>query len=168
MAHPVERFAVALLLGSRWLMAPLYFGLIAALLVVLAEFFRELAHVAADFPGMASAQVVLAALKLIDLVLIGNLILILLAAGAEIFSSRVLAADHGGQAKWMGPVDFGALKLKIIASLVAIAAVDLLESFFNIESVDKSSLLWEILILLAFGAAGVLLALADRLTDKPH
>lgn len=166
MPSPLERFAVALLLGSRWLMAPLYFGLIAALLIVLAEFFRELFHIVVDFSGFATAQVILAALKLIDLVLVGNLVLILLAAGAEIFSSRVLAEDHGGQAKWMGPVDFGALKLKIIASLVAIAAVDLLESFFNVETVDKSTILWEILILLAFGAAGVLLAVTDRLTEK--
>ncbi|MBV8888106.1 MAG: YqhA family protein [Alphaproteobacteria bacterium] len=168
MPNRFERFTVAILLGSRWLAAPLYFGLIGTVIIVLVEFFREWAHLVAGFADITGKDLTLAILKLIDLVLIGNLILILVAAGAEIISARAVESDHGGRPDWMGSAAFGSIKLKIIASLAAIAAVDLLESFFNIESTNKTDLLWEIATMLAFGAVGVLLAWMDRLASEPH
>ena len=38
---PIERFFERGLFASRWLMAPFYFGLVAALLVLLVAFVRE-------------------------------------------------------------------------------------------------------------------------------
>jgi uncharacterized membrane protein YqhA len=52
MFQNIERFIAATLRASRWLMAPLYLGLIAALGIVLVEFCRELAHTIAGFGGI--------------------------------------------------------------------------------------------------------------------
>jgi len=92
---------------------------------------------------------------------VANLVLLIMAAAAEIFVPDEPTAATGGR----GPprsVDISALKLKVFG---AIAAIEVLESFINIESVDKQNVLWEILILLALVVSGVLLAWMDRLGD---
>jgi uncharacterized protein (TIGR00645 family) len=159
----VERLVAATLRASRWLMAPLYLGLIAALGIILVEFFRELVRIIAGFGDMTSEMVNLAVLKLIDIVLVGNLVVIMTAAGVQaLASSAVPAAD---QRDWMGKLDFSGLKFKILESIVAIVAIELLETYVNISSTDKSDVLWKILILLTLVLSGVLLAWTDRLTS---
>ena len=161
MFQKIERLIAMTLRASRWLMAPLYLGLIAALGLVLVEFYRELAHTIAGFGEMTIDMVNLAVLKLIDLVLVGNLVFIMTAAGVEAMAfSAVAAADRRD---WMGKLDFNGLKLKILASIVAIASVELLETYMNIGSMNKTDVLWKILILLALVLSGVLLAWMDRL-----
>ena len=154
------------LLGSRWVMAPLCIGLIVALLIVLVQFFRELADAVLGFAGMSGADVILVILKLVDLMLVANLVLLIIDAGVEIF----LPTSNEDQPRPTGAgiAEFAALKPKLFASITAIAAVDLLESFINIETVDKTTLGWEVATLLAFVVAGVLLALMDRLTAERH
>src|SRR5258708_34325246 len=128
-------------------MAPLYLGLIAALGIVLVEFYRELAHTVAGFGEMTIDMVNLAILKLIDLVLVGNLVLIMTAAGVQALASSAEAAAD--RRDWMGKLDFSGLKFKILASIVAIAAIELLETYMNIGSFNKTYGLWKTLILLA-------------------
>mgnify|MGYP001549925116 FL=1 len=45
MGKILAQIVPTILIGSRWLMAPLYLGLIAALVVVIVEFFHELAAI---------------------------------------------------------------------------------------------------------------------------
>ena len=158
----IEALLVRFLLGSRWLMAPLCLGLVAALVVVLVEFFRELVQGIVGFSAMHSAEVILVVLKLVDLVLVANLVLLIMAAAAEIFVPSEPAAGtvHRGPPRG---VDISLLKLKVFGSISAIAAIEVLESFINIESVDKQNVLWEVLILLTLVVSGLLLAWMDRL-----
>ncbi len=149
------------LLASGWGMAPFCVGLIVALLLVLAEFVRELVQAVLGFAGMGGSEVIIAALKLVDLVLVANLVVMIIAAGVEIFLPAS-APDEGGLAS-AGVVDFAALKLKVFASISAIAAIDLLENFLNIDSVHQAGVLLEIAMLLTFVLSGVLLAWMDRL-----
>jgi uncharacterized protein (TIGR00645 family) len=161
----VERLIAATLMASRWLMAPLYLGLIAALGIILVEFYRELAHTVVGFGQMTPHMVNLAVLKLVDLVLVGNLVVIMTAAGVQALASSAVAARD--QRDWMGKLDFSGLKLKILASIVAIAAIELLETYMNIDSMDKTDVLWKILILLTLVLSGALLAWTDRLGSDP-
>ena len=153
------------LIASRWLMAPLYLGLIAALIIDAFEFFEELIHTIVGVPGLDANGTILAVLKLVDLVLIGNLVLIMIVAGIGTLGTIARSDDDAPLAQFMGKVDFSGLKLKVIVSLVAIAAVDLLESFVEVHSTDKTDLMWQIAILATFVVTGVLLALMDRLHD---
>jgi uncharacterized protein (TIGR00645 family) len=157
----------AALLGSRWGMAPFCLGLIAALLIVLVQFFCELAHVVAGFAAMGDSDVILAVLKLVDLVLIANLVVMIIAAAVEIFLPT--AAHQRYQDEGAGDIaDIAALKPRLFASISAIAAIDLLESFINVDRADKSDVLWEIAILLAFVVSGVALAWMERLGAERH
>ena len=164
----LETVIAGLLIASRWLMAPLYLGLIAALIVVGVEFFEELAHTVMGFASLDADAVILATLKLIDLVLVANLVLIMISAGIDTLGSVASNAEHAGWAEFMGKVDFSGLKLKVVVSLVAIAAVDLLESFVEINTANKTDLFWQIAILATFVLTGVLLAWMDRLATEPH
>src|SRR5579864_5166703 len=121
MFRTVERLIAATLIASRWLMAPLYLGLIAALGIVLVEFYRELAHTVVGFGLMTPNMVNLAILKLVDIVLVGNLVVIMTAAGVQALASNAVAASD--RQDWMGKLDFHGLKFKILASIVAIAAI---------------------------------------------
>jgi uncharacterized protein (TIGR00645 family) len=156
----------AVLFASRWVMAPFCLGLCAGLLIVLAHFLRELWHAATDFPGMSGAEIILAVLKLVDLVLVANLLLMIIVAGVEIFAPSVV--ENSDRPHAAGIAEFAAYKPRLLASIVAIASVDLLESYINIDSVDKSTVLWEIVIVLGFVVTGVLLACMERLSGERH
>ena len=106
-------------------------------------------------------------LKLVDLVLVANLVLIMIGAAVEIFVPKAAALDRA-RAELPGVVDFTALKLKVFGSISAIAAIEMLETFVNIHVVDKQDVLWEILILLVLVVAGVLTAWMDRICEARH
>jgi uncharacterized protein (TIGR00645 family) len=165
MLKRLEAVIEAALIASRWLMAPLYLGLIAALVVVGVVFFEELVHAVAGIGRLDADGVILAVLKLIDLVLIANLVLIMISAGIGTLGG-MSSSDHAEWAAFMGKIDFSGLKLKVVVSLVAIAAVDLLESFVEIDTTNKTDLLWQIAILATFVVTGVLLAWMDRLAES--
>jgi uncharacterized protein (TIGR00645 family) len=168
MLKRVEALIAGTLIASRWLMAPLYLGLIAALVMVIAEYFRELFRVIMDFRALDSSEMILAVLKLVDLVLLGNLLLIMLFAGILTLGANILTENHPNWSRFMGNVDFAGLKLKVVASLTAIAAVGLLETSIGVEKVKKEDVLWEVIILLAFVVTGLLLAWTDLLVARRH
>jgi uncharacterized protein (TIGR00645 family) len=155
------------LLGSRWGMAPFCLGLVAALLLVMAQFFRELAHALVGFAEMGDSEIILALLRLVDLVLLGNLVVMIIAAGVEIFLPTA-AHQREAEAGERDIVDIAALKPRLFASISAIAAIDLLESFVNIDQADREAVLWQVAILLAFVVSGVLLAWMERLGSARH
>ena len=168
MLERLETLIATALIASRWLMAPLYTGLIAVLVVVVVAFFHELLLTVGALPQLSADAVILAVLKLIDLVLLANLVLIMIFAGVCTLGGALALTDRAGWTQFMGKIDFTGLKLKVVASLVAIGAVDLLESFVEIGTTNKSDVLWQIAILLTFVLSGVLLAWMDRLVQQPH
>jgi uncharacterized protein (TIGR00645 family) len=168
MLQTCEKFLASLLIASRWLMAPLYVGLLAVLVVVVVAFFHDLAETIRGLADLHRDGVILATLHLIDLVLVGNLVLIVIGAGIDTVVSRRVADGLRSRPIWMAKEDFAGLKLKVVASIIAIAAVDLLESYIEIDTVDTGRMGWKIAVFMAFVVAGVLLAWMDRLTVDTH
>ena len=82
-------------------------------------------------------------------------------AGFERLVQRTPDLEHGSSDE--GIVDFAVVKLRVVASISAIAAIELLETFVNIDQADKTDVLWQLAILLTFVLSGVLLAWMDRL-----
>jgi uncharacterized protein (TIGR00645 family) len=171
----LERFLERSLFASRWLMAPMYVGLVIALLALVVIFIQELVHVVpVILSGAAHAEdAILLALSLIDLSLAGNLVLIVIFSGYENFVSKLDIGETVDRPSWMGTVDFSGLKMKLVASIVAISAIALLKAFLEASesagSIDATKMLWLVIIHLTFVVSGVLLALMDwlaSLTDK--
>ena len=167
----VERRFETMLFASRWLMAPMYLGLVAALGLLVVIFMRELAHELPLAFTMKSEDAILLVLSLIDLTLAGNLLLIVLFSGYENFVSKFDLEEGQDRPNWMGTVDFSGLKMKLIASIVAISAIDLLKWFMSIEDAGNSPIIdrqlyWLVAIHLTFVVSGVLMALMDYLASK--
>lgn len=157
------------LFASRWLMAPMYLGLVAALAMLTVVFLRELAASLPRSFSMDAEEGILAVLTLIDLTLAANLLLIVLFSGYENFVSKLDISDTVDRPSWMGTVDFSALKMKLIASIVAISGIYLLKQFMEIgndATFNASYLMWLVIIHLTFVCSGVLLALMDWMGAK--
>jgi uncharacterized protein (TIGR00645 family) len=161
------------LFSARWLMAPMYLGLVVSLVMLVVIFVKELAAYIPQVLTMTADQGILSILTLIDMSLAGNLLLIVLFSGYENFVSK-LDIDHGGdRPDWMGKVDFSGLKMKLIASIVAISGIHLLKVFMALgkggdaaHAVTVDTLTWMVVIHLTFVTSGVLLALMDWLAAK--
>ena len=115
----LEKFIENLMFASRWLLAPFYFGLIISLFFLLIVFIKEIVHFLLHF-STNETELILFILTLIDLSFAGNLLLIVIFSGYENFVSKINISDHEDKPEWMGTVDFGGLKLKLISSIVAI------------------------------------------------
>jgi uncharacterized protein (TIGR00645 family) len=166
---PAKRVEIALenmLFSSRWLLAPFYFGLAISLIVLLIKFLAELVHLATGAFTSTESDVILGLLTLVDLTLTGSLLIIVIFSGYENFVSKMDHSDHGDRPEWMGTIDFAALKLKMLSSIVAISAVQLLRQFMSLGVVTperERELFWLVVIHLVFVVSSVLLALSDRI-----
>ncbi|HEV8678035.1 MAG TPA: TIGR00645 family protein [Stellaceae bacterium] len=163
-----ERWLEGVLFSSRWLMAPFYLGLVLALAAMLYVFVVELVTELSHITTLNPEGAILMGLSLIDLSLAGNLILIVVFSGYENFVSKIDIGGHEDRPAWMGTVDFSGLKLKLVASIVAISAISLLRSFMKIGegAIDEVDLKWRVIIHLTFVTSGVLLALMDLLSSR--
>jgi len=162
----MERWIERGLVASRWLMAPFYFGLVVALGVVLVKFGQELYHYLHDALSLTEEGTVTGALALVDLALLGSLILIVVYSGYENFVSRIEPGSNVHWPAWMSKVDFAGLKLKLMASIVLISAIQVLKVFMEVRSLTDRDLMWMVGIHMVFMFSSVILALSDWLQAK--
>jgi uncharacterized protein (TIGR00645 family) len=160
---PIERVIEGLVFNSRWLMAPFYIGLVVSLAVLLLKFLMMLWEFILHAPGAKETDIILGALSLIDVSLVGNLIVIVVFSGYENFVSRIDPGGHPDWPEWMTKVNFDGLKQKVLASIVAISAIQVLKAFMNIDAAfDATRMTWLVGVHLAFVISALLLALSDR------
>jgi len=164
----IERVIERTIFASRWLLAPFYLGLILGLVALLIKFAQRAVSLLATVLSASGNDVIVGILSLIDLSLMANLLLIVIFAGYESFVSRMDLEGHAVRLDWMGQIGFGDLKLKLMASIIAISAIYVLEEFMNVGNVSDRDLAWVTGIHLAFVISGVLLAVMDRLTGREH
>lgn len=165
MHKKTEKFLEVLIFNSRWLLAPFYIGLVVAVFMLLIKFVQELLHFLPQVFSSSESDVVLAVLTLVDISLVGNLLLMVIFAGYENFVSKIDVADHEDRPEWMGKVDYAGLKIKLIASIVAISGIELLKAFMNVNELTNTQLAWKVGIHITFVTSGVLLALMDRIAE---
>jgi uncharacterized protein (TIGR00645 family) len=152
---------------SRWLQAPLYFGLIVAQGVYVYHFMIELWHLLEKTTIITETQIMLVVLGLIDVVMIANLLIMVIIGGYETFVSRLRLHDHPDQPEWLSHVNAGILKVKLATALIGISSIHLLKSFINATDLTTHTLLWQVSIHMTFVASALILAWIDRLTFRP-
>jgi uncharacterized protein (TIGR00645 family) len=159
----LERF----LLASRWLLAPLFLGLLVALVALLVKAGQHVIHIAETILTATESDVILSALGLVDLTLAASLILIIIFSGYENFLTTLDGGGRGHFPTWLTRIDFTGMKLKLLASIVSIAAVQLLRVFMSVTERSDREVFWSATLLVVFVLAAVLLALADKI-DGGH
>ena len=165
-----QHFLEVFIFGARWLLAPLYIGLVGALALLLWRYGIEFLSLATHINSSDAHDFTLDLLGLLDLVLLGNLVLIVLFAGYENFVSKIeIAENNTDRPSWMGTIDFSGLKLKLIGSLVALSVIELLKDFIELSNHESEEVgqgtIWRIIIHLTFVVSGVLFAVMDRLGE---
>lgn len=164
----VESFLERFIFGSRWLLAPFYLGLVAAIALLLVKFAKEFMHLLPTVFNGTGGDVMVGVLTLVDVALVANLLLIIIFAGYENFVSKIDTGNHEDRPDWMGHVSFSDLKIKVIGSIVAISGIELLKAFVNVDAYTTEQLAWKVGLHMAFVISGVLFALMDRLSGKAH
>jgi uncharacterized protein (TIGR00645 family) len=156
------------LFASRWLAAPIYVGLVFCLIMLLVVFVRYLFWIGAQIFTLSLHQAAVAVLAFIDLALIANLLLIVIFVGYESVVSR-LDVEHDDRPSWIGEVGYSGLKIKLLSSLVAITAIDLLKAFMELQSGEAlplAELRWLVGIHLTLLATLVLSSLGNWLNGE--
>jgi len=159
--HRVER----VILNSRWLLTPLYLGLILVVVALGITFFRELWHLFAVIMTATESDVVLMVLALVDVVLVANLLVMVVISGYENFVSDISVEPGDDKPSWLGKIDAGNLKVKVAAAIVAISSIHLLRAFLNVNEVTNDKIILLMVMHLVFVFSALLLAYLDRISN---
>ncbi|MDC9589273.1 TIGR00645 family protein [Xenorhabdus sp. XENO-10] len=175
----MERFFENMMYASRWLLAPVYFGLSLALLALAGTFFHEIYTIAMTLLGkyidshgkiveMTEALLILKLLSLIDMAMVGGLVVMVMFSGYENFVSRLDIDAHKEKLSWLGTMDASSLKSKVAASIVAISSIHLLRIFMEAQSLPDNKLMWYVIIHLTFVLSAFIMGYLDKITRNHH
>jgi uncharacterized protein (TIGR00645 family) len=164
----LETFLEQSLFAGRWLMAPMYLGLLLSLVALLIHFIHDFLKLFNGIYDASAQDIALKVLGLLDTTLLGNLVVLMIFSGYENFVSKINSAKNAeDRPTWMGKVDYSGLKIKLIGSLVAISVIELLKDFVEArEDLNAESIKWRIAIHLTFVISGLLFAVMDYIADK--
>lgn len=163
-----EHFLEWFMFASRWLLAPFYVGLVIAIGLLLIKFGKELWGLLPMVVEGTGSTILVGVLTLVDIALVANLLIIIIFAGYENFVSKINTGDSEDRPEWMGHVSFSDLKIKLIGSIVAISGIELLKAFVDVRAYTNEQLAWKVGLHMAFVVSGVLFAVMDKLSNKPH
>jgi uncharacterized protein (TIGR00645 family) len=155
-----------IIFASRWLQAPLYFGLIAVQLIYTYKFIVELFHVIGSASVSTEQQLILGILSLVDFTMVANLIAMVIIGGYATFVSKLNLDSHDDKPDWLDHIDPGAIKVKLASSLIGISSIHLLRSFIDISVADVEKIKWQIIIHMTFIASTLFLALSEYIMSK--
>ena len=160
----IGRAIEAIIFTSRWLVLPLLVGLIIGLAALIYKFLGALVGFVLAINTAGHEDVIVSILKLVDISLTANLVLIVICSSYENFLAPIDPAEHPDWPHGLTGIGFTGLKQKLLGSIVAIAAVNVLEWLMDIDRhADSVKLAWVVGILLAFAVAALILAIADRI-----
>ena len=135
-------------------------------------------------------QIMIAVLGMIDVVMIANLLVMVIVGGYETFVSRLNLRGHPDEPEWLSHVNAGALKVKLATALIGISSIHLLRSFIQLGTpapiklevgmtveqqvqlaehaaqAMNQTMLWQVVVHLAFVFSAILLAMTDRITTR--
>lgn len=153
------------LFASRFLLTPLYLALALSLVALLGKAGMHLYQLLTQLPSLDDEGVLLTELAIVDMTLTASLVVIVFLSGYTNFVAPVVMREGDGRPHWIAEIDFSELKLKLMASIVAISAIKLLEGFMEIEHKSDRELGWLVGIHMTFVVSTLFLAVSDRLSD---
>ena len=164
----MERFLENAMYASRWLLAPVYFGLSLGLIALTIKFFQEIFHILPHIFSVSESDMILTLLSLVDMTLVGGLLVMVMFSGYENFVSQLDINEGKEKLSWLGKMDATSLINKVAASIVAISSIHLLRVFMDAKNVPDNKLMWYVIIHLTFVLSAFVMGYLDRLTKVKH
>ena len=183
----IENSVERVIFGSRWLLAPIYLGMIIAQGLYTWKFLQGLWHLAWDVNTSTEVAFLQGVLGLIDFLMVANLIVMVVIGGYATFVSKLDLEDHPDRPAWLDHIDPGTLKTKLAGALIGVSGIHLLTTFSQlglglngsvgpvdahgatvaaVGAVDYRVVLWQVAIHLTFVLSTIFLAWADLLLEK--
>lgn len=161
----MERFLENAMYASRWLLAPVYFGLSLGLIALT---IKLIFHILPHIFSVSESDMILTLLSLVDMTLVGGLLVMVMFSGYENFVSQLDINEGKEKLSWLGKMDATSLKNKVAASIVAISSIHLLRVFMDAKNVPDNKLMWYVIIHLTFVLSAFVMGYLDRLTKVKH
>lgn len=152
-----------IIFSSRWLQAPLYFGLIIVLIVYVYQFALGLVHLTQSAHRLNEEMIMLQALDLIDVVMIANLLIMVIVGGYQTFVSKLQIKDHPDQPEWLDEVNAGTMKVKLALALIGISSIHLLRTFIDPSVKQNFAIMWQVIIHLTLIVSAIAIAFTNKL-----
>ncbi len=161
--NPVKKNLGQLIFLSRWLQAPLYFGLIIGLIAYIYRFGIELVELVKHINTFDNNELMLSVLNLIDVVMIANLLIMVIIAGYETFVAKMALRGHPDHPEWLDELNAGTMKIKLAIALVAISSIHLLATFIDAGQLSNWEIMWQVVIHLTLVVSALAMAFTNRL-----
>lgn len=155
-----------LIFVSRWVLVPIYLGLILGAVLYTFKFAEELWNIMHHFISMSESEMMVELLALIDISMIGNLLIMIIIGGYSIFVHEMKFENAHDKPQWLNHINSGTLKVKMGMSLIGVSSIHLLKIF--IESEGPNSIFIKCSIHVIFITSTLLLAFTDRLLHPPE
>jgi uncharacterized protein (TIGR00645 family) len=153
----IERFVFAI----RWMLVPLYLGLVVALALYIAHFTHEVFEMALHMGENTQKQdiLMLFILELVDMTMISQLVVMTIQGGYAIFI-RPLTGELGNLPQWLKHgLGTSEQKIKLGMSIMGIMMVQLLKNFIGLTEAHSltAEQLWQREVMLGWIMAATLM-----------
>jgi uncharacterized protein (TIGR00645 family) len=155
--------------GARWVLMPAYLALALSLIVLACMSVMEFVQLILQLRLYDEASAVAQVLVIVDLVLVMNLVLMILFVGYVNFVSVIRVRKLEDWPDWMGNLDYSGLKIQVLGSIIAIAAIKLLRAYLDLSETNKvetGRLKWMTIINITFVVSVLILSASNRLHVK--
>lgn len=105
-------------------------------------------------------------LRLIDVMMISNLLVMVIIGGYETFVSRLRLKNHSDSPEWLSHVNTNTMKIKLALALIGISSIHLLKTFINIEKIPESAVILQITIHISFLLSVLAIVYTSKLAEK--
>lgn len=168
-----RRLQEAQLLAARFMLVPMYVGLILVMFFYNYAFFLELCRMGVGIFHQTTELkefLLMGALSLLDMAMIANLIVMIMIGSHSIFVAEILTKDFPGNRppRFLIGLTSGLLKVKLGASLVSVSSIHLLGAFISTEHLEWSDLVKKLLIHGAFILSAFVFAKMEVELHPPH
>jgi uncharacterized protein (TIGR00645 family) len=143
---------------GRWVIAPLYAGLLFTGLLLSYKFYVKLVDLFKTASVLSGTELILGVLHLIDIVMVANLLVVTMVGGYSLFVQRVSEFNTRNHLPWLQHFEPGALKVKLGMALIGISSIHLLEAFIDIKEKTLMELSGLVTIHLVFVISTVAIA----------
>lgn len=154
------------LFAARWIMAPVYLGLVTGLGILAYKFFVVLYEIVLNVTHYNNEQIILGLLSLVDFVLIGGLLVMVIFSGYENFVSRLNVKDADNELSWIGKMDVESLKNKVFISVVSISTIHILGVFMQLKDIPNDKIIMYMCLQLCFVLTALLMQILENLSKK--
>ncbi len=160
----LERF----IFESRWLLMPLFVGLIVALGGFALQFVYMIYKFMVHLFEYEKNELLLMMLTFVDKVLVGTLIVMVIIGSYENSVSKLHIPGNQKRLSWLGKLDAATLKIKLSTSIVSISSIHLLKIFLDVGRYTQKELAWTTGIHFVMVITAILLGAMDRIQGGHH